>query len=246
MIRAQKSNRYGHRNNISPQLFGISLYQQKNIELKLQGRRPFDARALFHNHGLPHPHTPYLSQIPCSWGAVYFPEHWKEFHEYLAVRLSEHLFTIDEEIVPNVRSNRWTKSWKKFFIELVYLRGYAMLYPNYEDFVSLSTNHLEVGSHVKDRPGGVYHQRKELFFLPLMPLPNKELTSPSPGLLDLPDQTLPSWNSLPVLNLTGSLTSFEDLIHLGQRRRNQLTGCLQPALRHYDVKDLMCVDDRSD
>lgn len=118
-----------------------------------------------------------------------------------------------------------------------------MLYPNYEDFVSLSTNHLEVGSHVKDRPGGVYHQRKELFFLPLMPLPDKEISSPSPGLLDLPDQTLPSWSSLPVLNLTGSLASFENLIHLGQHRRDQLTRCSHAALRPHDMKDLMCVND---
>src|SRR5882672_1140995 len=89
--------RYGDANNNSPQLFGISLYQQKNIELKLQGRRPFDARALFYDHRLPHPNTPYLSQIPCSWGAVYFPEHWREFHEYLAIRFSEYSISIDED-----------------------------------------------------------------------------------------------------------------------------------------------------
>ncbi|KIJ65143.1 hypothetical protein HYDPIDRAFT_153126, partial [Hydnomerulius pinastri MD-312] len=88
--------------------------------------------------------------IPCSWGALYFPSHWREFHDYLSIRLSQHAFPISTTVVPGVRSNKWTKSWKKYFIELVYLRGYVMLYANYEDFVSFSTNHLEVGSHVRD------------------------------------------------------------------------------------------------
>jgi hypothetical protein len=228
--------------NKSPQLFGISLYQQKNIELKPQGRRPFDARSLFRDHHLPHPNTPYLSQIPCSWGAVYFPEHWREFHEYLAVRFSEYSVNIDQDIVPDVRSNRWTKSWKKYFIELVYLRGYAMLYPNFADFVSLSTNHLEVGSHVRNRPSA---EKKELFILPLMRLPDgTNLSTLSSGILDLPNETLPPWQSLPILNLTGSLTSFDTLIIQGQTRRTQLTQCAGYPVQ-FDVQNLMCINGTS-
>lgn len=235
--------RHGKSHNRSPELFGISLYQQKNNELKPEGRRPFDARALFFEHRLSQTNTPYMSPIPCSWGAVYFPEHWREFHEYLSVRLSEYSFSIDEEIVPYVRSNRWAKSWKKFFIELVYLRGYVMLYPNYEDYVSLSTNHLEVGSHVKDLPRDVYLRRKQLFLLPLMALPDDSKSfTPPPGLLDLPGQTLPALHQLPILNLTGSVTSQNALIGQGEIRRRQLTGCLRPALLQYDVRDLMCID----
>ena len=235
--------RYGKASNRSPQLFGISLYQQKNVELRLEGRRPFDAKSLFFDHGLSHPQTPYLSQIPCSWGAVYFPEHWKEFHEYLAVRLSEHSFTINEEIVPDVRSNRWTKSWKKFFIELVYLRGYTMLYPNYADFISLSTNHLEVGSHVKDLPADVYSHRKEMFLLPLMQLPLVNKTEPMvySRILDMPGQTLPAWETLPVLNLTGTVTSSKILIDQGQARRLAITNCSYTTSMPHDIQDLLCI-----
>ncbi|KAF7982605.1 hypothetical protein HWV62_27636 [Athelia sp. TMB] len=235
--------RYGKASNRSPQLFGISLYQQKIVELRLEGRRPFDAKSLFFDQGLPHPHTPYLSQIPCSWGAVYFPEHWKEFHEYLAVRLSEYSFTINEEVVPDVRSNRWTKSWKKFFIELVYLRGYIMLYPNYADFISLSTNHLEVGSHVKDLPADVYSHRKEMFLLPLMPLPLVNETEPMvyPRILDMPGQTLPAWETLPVLNLTGTVTSSKILIDQGQARRSAITNCSYTTSMPHDIQDLLCI-----
>ncbi|KAH7918714.1 hypothetical protein BV22DRAFT_1024105 [Leucogyrophana mollusca] len=230
--------------NISTQLFGVSLYQQKNVELNPEGRRPFNPRTLFAAHGLPEPSTPYLSQIPCSWGAIYFPQHWREFHDYLAVRLSEYTMNIHEDIVPNVRSNKWTKSWKKYFIELAYLRGYVMLYPNYDNFISLSTNHLEVGSHVKDQPEDVYLRKRELFLLPLMPLASESAsTAPIPDLLHLPDGTLPGWNALPVLNLTGSMSSVDVLMQQGNERRAELTHCCRATSLPYDVLDLMCLDD---
>jgi len=225
--------RYGKESNKSPHIFGISLYQQKNLELPPEGRRAFNPRTLFSEAGLSFPATPYLSQVPCSWGAVYFPEHWREFHDYLAVRLGETSLKLKTKVVPDVRSNKWSKSWKKFFIELVYLRGYVMLYPNYEDFVSLSTNHLEVGSHVKQRS----REKQELFLLPLMKL--DEFLGSSP-LLDLPNHTLPSLEMLPVLNLTGSITSLEALIEQGNARRNELMHC-NFSSELYSIYSLMCI-----
>jgi hypothetical protein len=231
--------RYGDPSNGSPSLFGISFYQQKNVELPVEGRRPFNARNLFSESGISDPSTPYLSPVPCSWGAVYFPEHWREFHAYLSLRLSEYSMKIDEIVVPNVRSNNWAKSWKKYFIELVYLRGYVMLYPNYRDFVSLSTNHIEVGSHVKFRT----KEKQDSFILPLMQLPSPGASVTS-GLLDLPGNTLPMWDSLPVLNLTGSLATLQSLAEIGRLRRTKLTGCINdPAW--YDIPDLMCISEYS-
>ncbi|KAJ7581006.1 hypothetical protein C8J56DRAFT_254170, partial [Mycena floridula] len=228
--------RYGQPENMSPQLFGISLYQQKNLELPPKGRRPFNAQDLFATHEL-HPATPYLSQIPCSWGAVYFPEHWREFHQYLSLRLS---WSTKIEMVQNVRSNQWTRSWKKYFIELVYLRGYVMLYPNFDGFVSLSTNHLEVGSHVKDQSKA----RKELFTLPLMQLPEenkREANASLPLIQDLPNGTVPRLAVLPVLNLTGSIASgLEELLEIGIGRREAL-GCKRNGTVSFDAKDLLCI-----
>ncbi|KAJ6621304.1 hypothetical protein B0H10DRAFT_2017874 [Mycena sp. CBHHK59/15] len=179
--------RYGEASDRSAQLFGISLYQQKNIELHPEGRKAFDPRRLFANSNTTHPSTPYLSQIPCSWGAVYFPEHWREFHDYLATRLSETRMEIDQIVVPDVRSNNWTKSWKKYFIEMV-------------------------GSHVKERS----KEKQEVFRLPLM-----ELTE-SGQLLDLPGERLPRLDALPVLNLTGCLSSLEDVVTVGREREEEL------------------------
>ncbi|KAH9893474.1 hypothetical protein C8Q73DRAFT_828524 [Cubamyces lactineus] len=234
--------RYGKRDNRSTNLFGISLYQQKNLELRPEGRHLFNARTLFQDSGLPHPNTPYLSQIPCSWGALYFPEHWREFHIYLGTRLSGKVWPLQQVVVPDVRSNRWTRSWKKYFIELVFLRGYVMLYPNYADYVSLSTNHLEIGSHVKDVPEEVYLRKKRLFNLPLMQLPAIDTEKAGPtGLLELPDERLPSWTSLPVLDLFGTIVDHDTITSRGAERRADLTGCEEAASQPHDARELLCV-----
>jgi hypothetical protein len=271
-------SRYGSWENRSPHLFGVSLYQQKALELKLEGRTVFDAKSVLHKGGIHRVTTPYLSPIPCSWGAVYFPEHWREFHDYLTIRLSEYAFSLEEDIVPDVRSNKWAKSWKKFFIELAYLRGvytrvwthmvealtypimdtgYVMVYPNYPHYVSLATNHLEVGAHVKEMPQQMYQQRKAMFAVPLMQLPvladpSSSLSSlsisaviASVGILELPDRTLPQWREMPVLDFAGGVSALDDLIEAGLTRRTQLSGCagVESWLleSNFDIFDLLCI-----
>lgn len=127
------------------------------------------------------------------------------------------------EVVPNSRSNKWKKSWKRYFIELAYLHGYVMLYPNYRHFVSLSTNHLELGAHVKDEPRHIYEKKKAQFKLPLMP------RMPSPDmpvrLLDLPLETMPQWQDLPILDLHGLLTGGDQLRLQGYAREFMLSSC---------------------
>ncbi|KDR65732.1 hypothetical protein GALMADRAFT_1220405 [Galerina marginata CBS 339.88] len=223
--------RHGDATNRVPNMFGVSLYQQKQLELPLhvKGSRQFNPRSFFSKAGLAHPTTPFLSQVPCSWGAVYFPEHWREFHDYLSIRFAETSMSIEHQVVPAVRSNNWSNSWKKFFIELVHLRGYAMLYPNYEAFLSFSTNHLEVGLHVKDRSVA----KTNLFSQPLMQLGMNKL-------LELPEHTLPRVDKLPILNLTGFLTSLEEIVRTGNSRRLELTHCEDPP-EFYDIRSSMCV-----
>ena len=243
--------RYGRPEDLSPDLFGISLYQQKSLELRPEGRHRFNARSVFSTAGLPDPNTPFLSQIPCSWGAVYFPEHWREFHEYLSVRLAgtHPDLPISSIVAPGLRSNKWTRSWKKYFIELVFLRGYVMLYPNYEDYVSLSTNHLELGSHVKVAPPDVYERKKKLFLLPLLqlPVPDSDLaSSPPTGLLDLPAHAMPAWEGLPVTDLFGLLATSETLKVRGALRRKELFECPETTVISSDIRDLLCFSETDD
>lgn len=204
------------------------------MELPIDGRRHFDARTIFQEQLL-NPSTPYLSPVPCSWGAIYFPEHWREFHDYITIRLSALSLDIEQWIVPNVRSNNWTKSWKKYFIELVFLRGYVMLYPNFDNYSSLSTNHLEVGSHVKHRT----KEKQDMFLLPLMDLPHS--TSEEVAILNLPNRTLPFFHNLPVFNLTGGTSQLDTLVSDGISRRMELLDCIDKYPIPFSARSLMCI-----
>ncbi|KAF8309004.1 hypothetical protein DL93DRAFT_2231193 [Clavulina sp. PMI_390] len=270
--------RYGSEAPYSERLFGISLYQQKSIELRPHGREPFSASTLFSSvsHSSYLPTTPYLSQIPCSWGAVYFPQHWSAFHEFIIDRLSERTHPISTHIIApfdRIRSNRWSRSWKKFFNEYAFLHGLVMLYPNFEGWTALSTNHLEVGVHVHvhsrgkgkrsstigDSTAGTtttteeereFERKRAQFALPLMELPypptfssetlgyltqlgRRDESEPdrrgsSPlqhrkiSLVDLPDEQLPRWADLPVLDLWGYFSNEEEIIRRGVERYEEL------------------------
>lgn len=218
-------------------MFGISLYQQKNLELRPEGRHRFNARTTFAAASLPAPASPYLSQIPCSWGAVYFPEHWRAFHTYLAARLSGTPLPVGTAVAPGLRSNRWTRSWKKYFIELAHLRGLVMLYPNYAAYRSLSTNHLEVGQHVRETTPEAYERKKRLYQLPLLRAPEPPpdgAPAVATGLLDdMPDGRMPQYDELPVLDLLGLLATEDVLRARGLARARELVRCadVPPDLR---------------
>ncbi|KAL0084180.1 hypothetical protein F4703DRAFT_1859586 [Phycomyces blakesleeanus] len=211
----------------NPALYGISLYSPRNLELLPEGRRPFDPALVL--EPMHPPRMPYVSQVPCSWGAVYFPEHWREFHDYLTSRIEdlrqEHLLNIT---VPGSRSDRWKKSWKKYFIELVYLRAYVMLYPNFQHYESFSTNHLEFGTHVKKARLQVVIDN---FRVPLMERDT---------IIDqLPGHRLPAFEGLPVLDLWGRLKTHAMLQDTAAVWHRQVSACARTHGR-YDPQDLLC------
>ncbi|KAG0250459.1 hypothetical protein BG011_008331 [Mortierella polycephala] len=158
--------RYSPDSSLYQRMFGVSMYSQKFVETHLAGRAPFNPEDIFIETPEYELRTPFLLQLPCSWGAVYFPEHWREFHEYVADRLLDiewNKTSLQSVQIPNSRTNRWSNSWKKLFIEMIYMRGYVMLYPNYFNFTSFSTNHLEWGTHTKQQRNSA-----GTFLVPLM------------------------------------------------------------------------------
>ena len=206
--------RYGKAINRNPSMFGISLYTPRIQEMTFP-RRPIDTEAMFEPRN-----TPFLFQLPCSWGAVYFPEHWKEFYHYLSGRLRYMLDVAENRtffspearknlIVPNSRSNVWQSSWKKYFIELSMLRGYVMLYPNFQNQTSFSTNHLEPGEHISIR-SRVRTNMLADFEIPLM---NEE--EHSTYLPTLPRERLPDWPQLPIIDLFNQEKTLDELTEYG-------------------------------
>ncbi|KAI7830267.1 hypothetical protein BC939DRAFT_392954 [Gamsiella multidivaricata] len=209
--------RYSPDNYLYQRMFGVSMYSQKFVETHLAGRAPFNPEDIFIETPEYELRTPFLLQLPCSWGAVYFPEHWREFHEYVADRLLDiewNKTSLQSVQIPNSRTNRWSNSWKKLFIEMIYMRGYVMLYPNFFNFTSFSTNHLEWGTHTKQQRNSA-----GTFLVPLM-------TDSERLLDDLPNRRLPDWDSLPVLDLWANLATSAELIKRGRALQEKLNPCL--------------------
>ncbi|KAI8372106.1 hypothetical protein BD560DRAFT_395178 [Blakeslea trispora] len=195
--------------SVDQSLFGISLYAPRLIETDPSGRH------LFHQR----PRSDYLMQWPSYLGAVYFPEHWREFHDYITARQTDTLgMALQSVVVPNLRSNDWIKSWRRYFEELVYLRGYVMLYPQ----ESLVTVHMELKKKYMTQFG-------QALSLYQVPLANKT------GQLD-------SLESLPVLDIWGRPTDRKTLEARGQALHQQVSACLpstEPEDR-FDPMDLLC------
>jgi hypothetical protein len=144
-------------------------------------------------------------------------------------------------IVPFSRSNHWAHSWKRYFIELAYLRGYVMLYPNYGGFASFSTNHLEPGSHVKPIPATQYAKKQEHFFVPLVPLPSASKGGTlATTILDLPGESLPEWKYLPSTDLFGDVVTLGEMEVRGRTRRDELVECSK-ELVDFSAHSLLCV-----
>ena len=93
----------------------------------------------------------FLFQLPCSWGALYFPWIWREFLEYYRWRKT---ITLPPSyvVVPLSATNEWTNSWKRYLVELMYARGLYMLYPSLPRQQSFSTHHREPGEHTDAVP----------------------------------------------------------------------------------------------
>ena len=89
----------------------------------------------------------YLSTVPGSWGAAYWSDKWNEFTEFVDVRVKPPYYDVQAEqlepgqkynydelrltpkelFIPDSRSNVWPKSWKRFMIDFMYVRGQVMV-----------------------------------------------------------------------------------------------------------------------
>ncbi|KAH7425780.1 hypothetical protein KP509_11G070500 [Ceratopteris richardii] len=193
-----------------PELSAISLYTPRLIEV-VKERPKWNGTEFFKQV---HPNMPYLHQLPCSWGSLFFPKHWREFFTYMGMR-----YTADAKSnavqIPKSRTNGWQASWKKFLIDMMYLRGYVSLYPNFPQQASFSTNHMEPGAHINASDNILKHN-KEDFEVPLMEEDFWEL---------LPQKKMPPASRLPVLNLFNQPTTLKGLRGAGAKLKQDVLEC---------------------
>ncbi|MCO5557146.1 hypothetical protein L7F22_010703 [Adiantum nelumboides] len=193
-----------------PELSAIALYTPRLVEV-VKERPKWNATNFFKEL---HPNMPYLHQLPCSWGSLFFPKHWREFYKYMGMRYTEDAKQNAVQI-PKSRTNGWQASWKKFLIDMMYLRGYVALYPNFPQQASFSTNHMEPGAHI-NASGNVLNHRKEDFEVPLLQEDFWEL---------LPQKKMPPASRLPVLNLFNQPTTLKGLRGAGAKLKQDVLQC---------------------
>ncbi|PPE02094.1 hypothetical protein GOBAR_DD00867 [Gossypium barbadense] len=193
-----------------PELSSISLYTPRIVEV-VKERPKWNPTDFFKRI---HPNTPYLHQLPCSWGAVFFPKHWREFYVYMNMRFTEDAKSNPVQI-PKSRTNGWQASWKKFLIDMMYLRGYVSLYPNFPNQASFSTNHMEPGAHISAKDNVVRHDKAD-FEVPLL----KEDFRPL-----LPNGKMPPTSKLPSLNLFNQPVSLKGLKAAGAKLGQDVLRC---------------------
>lgn len=203
-----------------PELSSISLYTPRIVEVVKE--RPKWNPTEFFKHI--HPNTPYLHQLPCSWGSVFFPKQWREFYVYMNMRFTEDAKKNPVQI-PKSRTNGWQASWKKFLIDMMYLRGYVSLYPNFPKQASFSTNHMEPGAHISAKDNVVRHDKTD-FEVPLLKEDFRTL---------LPGGKLPPASRLPSLNLFNQPVSLKGLKAAG-------TKLGQDVLKCNNVSEIVVVD----
>ncbi|KAK9168792.1 hypothetical protein Syun_000932 [Stephania yunnanensis] len=192
------------------ELSSISLYTPKLVEV-VKERPKWNGTDFFKRI---HPNTPYLHQLPCSWGAVFFPKHWREFYVYMNSRFTEDAKANPVQI-PKSRTNGWQASWKKFLIDMMYLRGYVSLYPNFPGQSSFSTNHMEPGAHISAKDNIVKHNKAD-FEVPLLKKDFREL---------LPGGKFPPASKLPSLNLFNQPVSLKGLKAAGAKLGQDVISC---------------------
>ncbi|CAJ2654454.1 unnamed protein product [Trifolium pratense] len=203
-----------------PELSSISLYTPRIVEV-VKERPKWNATEFFKQI---HPNTPYLHQLPCSWGAVFFPKHWREFYVYMNMRFTEDAKKNPVQI-PKSRTNGWQASWKKFLIDMMYLRGYVSLYPNFPNQASFSTNHMEPGAHISAKDNVIKHNKMD-FEVPLLKDDFRNF---------LPGMKMPSASRLPSLNLFNQAVSLKGLKSAGAKLG-------QDVLRCDNVTEIVAVD----
>lgn len=202
--------------DVGGMVMGVSLYSPRVVDNDQSGRQLFTPAA----------HGAFLMQTMTNGGTLLFPEHWREFHDYVTARYADirkkQLQTID---VPLARSAGWMHSWRKYMDELMYLRGYGVLFPPHQH--GYSTQYLDLPHHT---PAGAKDDEEAIRALFQVRMEHHQV-SPLPS--DL--------STLPWFDLWGQpVPSHTELVARGRRFQPDISACPPPPQLLYDPADLLC------
>jgi hypothetical protein len=207
--------KYRYNRNKNSHLFGISLYSPRIIDTDPSGRQLL----------IRHDDKPYLMQATTGAGALYFPEYWREFHDYITARLTDQAIVkkktnddhlLKDSLLKKSRSDKWVNSWRKYFDEVIYMRGYVMLYPPFDK--SYSTLNIVTKK--------TFENVKKLYHVPLS---------------DTVLPQLPDMDSLAILDFHGEpVEQPDELVVRGHDIQRTFSAC-EPKIDHsHDPSDMLC------
>ena len=217
---------------------------------------------------------PFLWQTPDSNAALYFGDKWIEFQSFFTARISASQVTGSPlPSRPKIVSPKYP-AWMEYMLEFMRIKGYTLLYPNFESPDSIVTVHNEL-----------YQPPEEFASLasssaditspstPSIQDPNEPFTvdpktmsiphshSPEIALLKTPLLTLlpnagdlPELSSIPLLSYAGDIltasASYKRADSFAETFSREIGGCkaskkAEPWKR-FSVDELFCYDDEAE
>lgn len=147
---------------------------------------------------------------------LFFPAQWREFHAYVTLR--EHFARIGGDTTYQSGDEL---ALETYWLELILARGYAFLYPNFDDHSSFAIRH--------STPLGQYDDFAH------SPLINWA------QYLEEVNRGLPDWEDLPVLDFEKSVVGWDRLDTASRQYRSQLSTCKDfPEGDVWHIRDLFC------
>jgi hypothetical protein len=166
--------------------------------------------------------TPYIWQETIFHSTLFFPGQWREFHKYIALReyFGGGIPSITDSL--NKFSHGEELALEMYWLELLLARGYAILYPNFEDSASFAVQHSESST-------SQYHETPLLSW---------------GEFFEQVDVGLPDWEDLPVVDYEKRVVGWDSLDRTSRNYRESLSSCKKDFPEHgWEVRDLFCFPD---
>ncbi|SZF03408.1 unnamed protein product [Blumeria hordei] len=198
----------------------------------------------------------FLWQAPNSNACLFFADKWVELHDFVSRVLdSKNRLPVPKTLNRKELSKRYP-SWLENVLQLSRLRGYFVLYPNFETPHSLATIHTELYKAPEEYQSELGSDEdldsviasEPTQFLELQPKEGRLIMDPLDRILPFEGE-LPDLNSIPRLSWNGKnlkVESFDESPSYGDQFRREIGGCTDgkpKTAMELSAGDLFCLED---